>query len=276
MLLIITATDFSEVAENAANYACELASARNARVIFLHSFIIPVMFSDIPMPGSLITDAQNDAEIQMAKLVSDMTISHPGLDIKGKVIYGDTVDVLDQYTEDNNYPWLIVVGNSGSEENNSWPDSTLMSVFKKMEYPVLAIPPHLTYHPVQRICFAFDNKHQGNDAALQQIKDLTQRLNSELHVLNIQPKNTPHDSNPGIDADAKKQLADVNPIYHFVYDSEDVTQAIRDFTEKNNIDWLVMMPRKHSFFEGLFYKSHTKAIAHNSHIPILALHEKNS
>src|SRR5579872_4877218 len=180
MLLIITATDFSEVAENAVNYACKLASAQKAQIIILHSFIIPVMFSDIPIPGSLITDAQSDAEIQMSKLVGDMTTSHPGLDIKGKVIYGDTVDVLDEYTLDHNYPWLIVVGNSGPSENNSWPDSTLMNVFKKMEYPVLAIPPGLVYHTVQRICFAFDNKHKGNDAALQQIKDLTQRLNAEL------------------------------------------------------------------------------------------------
>jgi nucleotide-binding universal stress UspA family protein len=50
-------------------------------------------------------------------------------------------------------------------------------------------------------------------------------------------------------------------------------EAIEDFIEKNEIDWLVMIPRKHSFFEGLFHKSHSKAIARRVRIPLVALHE---
>jgi hypothetical protein len=50
MPLIIAATDFSDVAENAVNYACSLATAQKAEVMVIHSFIVPVMFSDIPMP----------------------------------------------------------------------------------------------------------------------------------------------------------------------------------------------------------------------------------
>src|ERR1039458_3926639 len=120
MPLIITATDFSEVAENAVNYACNLASTQSAHVVIVHSFIIPVMFSDIPMPGSLITDAQNDAEEQMKKLVNIMMLSFPGLAIDGKVIYGDTIDALSDYSEENNKPWMIIVGNSSFGEYSYW------------------------------------------------------------------------------------------------------------------------------------------------------------
>lgn len=270
MPLIITATDFSEIAENAINYACNLASDQNAQVVIIHSFMIPVMFSDIPMPGSLITDAQNDAEEQMKILVNNMKLSHPGLDIEGKVIYGDTIDALDEYSEENNKPWLIIVGNSSPGENNYWTDSTLMATFKKLAFPVLAIPPSLKYQLIRKICFAFDNKHKGNDTALQQVKDLTLQFNAQLHVLNIQPA---EDGRQSIDEHAKNRLADANPEYHFVYDADNIDNEIQDYINKNDIDWLIMIPRKHSFFEGLFHKSHTRNIAHHSHIPILALHE---
>ena len=270
MPLIIAATDFSDVAENAVNYACNLASAHNAQVVIVHSFMIPVMFSDIPMPGSLITDAQNDAEEQMKKLISNMVSAYPGLAIEGKVIYGDTIDALGDYSEANNTPWLIIVGNSGPGENSYWTDSILMAAFKKLAFPVLAIPPALKYQKVSKICFAFDNKHKGNDTALQQVKDLTLQLNAQLHVLNIQ---VGEDNKTDIDETAKSILAGANPEYHFVYGAENIDNAIQDYISSNSIDWLILIPHKHSFFEGLFHKSHTLNISHHSHIPILALHE---
>lgn len=276
MSLIITATDFSEVAENAVNYACRLASAQNAQVIIVHSFIIPVMFSDVPMPASIVTDAQADAEENMNNLVARMTTVYPGLPVQGTVIYGDTVGVLDEYAAQNKSPWLIVVGNKGPEEAASWPDSTLMNVLKKLEYPVLAVPAHFGYQPVKRICFAYDNKHKGNDIALQQVKDLSMRMGAELHVLTIRLKNAGSDVPAAIDEGVKSLLAGANPSYHFVNDAGDIDNTINDFISNNNIDLLIVLPRKHSFFEGLFHKSHTKSIALHTRIPILALHENNS
>jgi len=274
MSLIIAATDFSEVSANAVSYACELASVKNAQVMVIHSFIIPVMFSDIPMPATLITDAQNDAEAQMKKLVAGMALAYPGLAIDGKVIYGDTISVLEDYAQEHKTPWLIVVGNSSASENNTWPDSTLMAAFRKLAYPVLAIPSGKGYTPVQHICFAFDNRHRGNDVALSSIRTIAQQLNAKLHVLNIQPAGD--NSDQQIDADAKKALSGIDSNFHVVSGADDIDNAIQEFTEQNGIDWLILLPRKHSFFEGLFHKSHTKAIAHHSKIPILAIHDVQS
>ena len=168
---------------------------------------------------------------------------------------------------------MIVVGNSIAGDKNTWLDNTLREEFKKLKYPVLAVPPHMEYKPVQKICFAFDNKHTGNDVALQQLSDLTASLHAELHVLNTQPDVHNQDNNLDIDPNTKNKLSAANPHYHIVFDVQDIDGAINEFAEKNNMDWLVMIPRKHSFFEGLFHKSHTKAVTQNSPIPIVALHE---
>lgn len=271
---IITATDFSEVSLNAAHYACGIASAQNAEVVVLHSFVIPVMFSDIPMPTSLINDTQDDAELQMKKLVADLTTSYPDVTITGKVFYGDTVDIINEYTSENNTPWLVVIGNNNDGEHGTWPDSTLSDALKKLKYPVLAIPSGMAYRNPSNICFAFDNIPEKNDTALGQLMNITLQLKAQLHVVNIKVT-IGADTEEDIDGQAKNMLAAVSPIYHFISVVTDIDGAISTFVSGNNIDWLVMIPRKHSFFEGLFHKSHTTSIAHHAKIPILALHEFN-
>lgn len=269
MSLIITATDFSDVAENAVNYACQLAVAHNARVIVVHSFMLPVMFSDVPMPGSIVNDEQKDAEEQMKKLIQDLNTRYPGLQVDGNVIYGDTVDILESYKEGSNDPWMAIVGNSSLNVNNTWSESVLINAFKELQYPVLAVPPGSSFRPVHRICFAMDNKPGGYEAAVRQLTDITRELNIELHVLNIQPADKPHEE------PHKELLAGLNPVYHLINEAADINDAILDFIQKNDFDWLIMMPRRHSFFDALLHKSHTRALVHNTHIPILAIHESH-
>jgi len=275
MPLIIAATDFSEVAENAVHYACSLAAAQKTEVMILHSFIVPVMFSDIPMPVTLMNDAQKDAEAQMKKLTQDMTALHPDITIKGRVLYGDIINVIEDYADKNHRPWLIVVGNSSNAENNTWPDSVLIDAFKKLKFPVLGVPHEAAFGQVRKLCFAYDNKHEKNDTALRQAYDITTRLAAELHVLNVQPDTHNQDNNQYIDEAAKSILEPAGPHYHFVYESANIDNTIADFIKANDIDWLIMIPHKHSFFQGLFHRSHTTNVANHVRVPILALHEQH-
>jgi len=272
MSLIITATDFSAVSENAANYACQLAVDQNAQVTIIHSFVFPVMFSDIPLPATLINDTEDDLDAQMKKLVGNLKNAYPQLDMQGIVIDGDLIKALEEYVQKNAAPWLVVLGNSTTGEYTTW-ESEMLAAFKHLKYPVLAVPPNVSYKTVKKICFAFDNKHGGNDLAYTQLRDLTLTLNAELQILNAQVDVLNRDNIPVTDESAQKILAPANPHFHTFYEVN-IDGAIEDFIKKNEIDWLVMIPRKYSFFEGLFHKSHSKAIARNARIPIVALHEE--
>ena len=272
MALIITATDFSEVAENAVNYACQLATSCHAHVVVLHSFMLPVMFNDLPMQGSIVVDEQKDAEAQMTKLIQRLSQDFSGLKVEGKVIYGDTLDILEDYKENALAPMMVVVGNSSLHETNSWSESVLINAFKSLHYPVLAIPPGAKFKPVKKICFAADSIHGGYDLAVGQLKNIAIELRAEIHVLHIITTGK-HQENTNPETDLKGQLAEFNPHYHLVYDAGNTDNAILDFGAANEIDWLIMMPRKHSFFNALFHKSHTRSLVHQSHLPILALHE---
>ncbi|MES2704638.1 MAG: universal stress protein [Bacteroidota bacterium] len=272
MPLIIAATDFSAVADNAVNYACDLATTRGADVLVTHSYVFPVMFSDLPLPASLITEAQTDAEDHMRRLTAQLQAAYPQIKIKGQVDYGDIINTLSDYGKENKTPWLIVIGNSVAGEKATWPENTLVDALKKLKYPVLAVPPAATYQPVKNICFAFDNRHKDNDNALTQLTAIVSGLGASLHVLHAQPDPANSGGAVEIDGRAKELLGAVDTVYHVVHETN-IDDSIQEFISGSNIDWLVLLPRKHSFFEGLFHKSHTKAIAHHAQIPILALHE---
>ncbi len=276
MPLIITATDFSEVAQNATNYACQLAVAEDARLVIIHSFVLPVIFTDVPMPSSLINGSQNDAEDRIEEMVASYKQLYPTLDVHGLVIDGNIIDALEEYAEDNEEPWLVVLGNSTAGEQSTWIDSNVISAFKHLKYPVLAIPPGLTYHPVKKICLAFDNKHVGNSTAMSQLADIATELGADLHVLTMQQDVHNRDNETRIDEDAVRLLAPANPHFHVVYEIKNIEAELEKFVEENTIDWLILIPRKHSFFEGLFHKSQSRAIAHHSRIPVLALHETHT
>ena len=272
MPLIIAATDFSDVAQNAVKYACDIASVQNAEVMIIHSFMVPVVFSDIPMPTSIVADAENDSEIQMRRLIANTQTTYPSLQISGKIFYGGTVEVIEEYALEHNKPFLVVVGNNNLEDQDSWPDSTLIEALKDLKYPVLAVPPGYSFHQPQKICFAFANEHSGIDAALIKLRELVLLFDAELHVLNVRTDNYNPADDADIDATAKQILFAASPAYHIVPCQSDIEHAISTFTISHGIDMLALIPHTHSFFQGLFHKSHTKAIAHISHIPLLAIH----
>jgi nucleotide-binding universal stress UspA family protein len=270
MPVILTATDFSSVAENAVDYACQLALAHGADLVALHSFRLPVMFSDIPMPGSVVDGEQEEAEKQMTSLIAGLMGRYPGLPVKGKVIYGDTIDILDGFTESNEPPLLVVVGNSSMSEDKLWSESILINTIKSLRYPVLAVPPEATYAQVSKVCFAIDNKEGGYATAIPQLAGLVIKMNLELHALHVKPAIASHEKTHSLN---EKTLAPLIPVYHELSGINNVDEAILDFVKKNGFDWLVLMTRKHSFFEALMHKSHTRALVQHSSVPVLAIHE---
>jgi nucleotide-binding universal stress UspA family protein len=272
MSLIIVATDFSAVGDHAVIYACELAAARKSELLVIHTFIMPVMFTDIPVPNNFVNNAQNDSESQLQQLLKDLDGRYPDLVIRGKAVYGDVVDAINGPVEEKTEPWLVIIGNNNKQEAISI-DSTLMETLKHAKYPVLAVPPGAVYTGVKNICFAFDNNHKGSEKALAQLTVLQQELQAQLHILIARPDVQNHDNNANINEASRTLLAPANPQYHFRYDTS-IENTIMTFIDEQHTDWLAVMPRRHSFFDGLFHKSHSKAMAHEVRIPILSLQER--
>lgn len=264
MALLIAATDFSELADNAVHYACQLASSINAEVMVLHSFIIPVTFGDNPMPIMPVDEAKHLADDRMNSLTDRLRKAYPSLHITSKVTLGDVIDNLDDIT-DKLQSSLVVIGNSGPEDDMLWLGSNVVSAMRNLKIPVLAIPQDYSFKQPQKICYACDFKNM--DASINDdLQKIISISKAQLHILNI-----------GATLDVenmKNSFANLSPILHQVA-QEDIDSAIASFINEHDMDWLIVVPHKHSFFGQLFHKSVTKALIKTSHIPVLALHEQH-
>ena len=274
MSFIIAATDFSSVADNAVTYACNLALAQNADVALLHSYSVPLTLGDmsVPLPAS---DFRMEAEEAMTTLITSLRHQFPQITFRSAIIYGDIVDAIGEFIGENEPPMFVVVGNGYSQETPSWIDNTLLEAFRSLKYPILAIPTDVQYNQVRKIGFVYDNILGGSEHALQQLAQISVAMGTELHVHHNQPKPNEDNVNEEINNGARGLLNPANPLYHYTY-GEDIDASILDFATKYHVDWLVLMPRHHSFFESLFHKSHTKAIVNNGYIPVMALHESEN
>lgn len=270
---ILVATDFSPVADEAVHYACKLASDFGASVTVLHSFIIPVTFSDTPMPVMPVDEGREIAEERMKEVIGRLSTEYPALSIESKIMFGDIMDCLEEYTE-HRRPWLTVVGNSGADDAPLWLGSNVLSILKHLQSTVLAIPADAVYKRPEKLCFACDFTNIADHLQTENLVQLAEQTGAQLHVLNVDYHSRHYSTDTPLEStELHAALANLKPVYHFV-EKENVEEGIREFIEANQMDWLIIVPHKHSFFEGLFHKSHTKAIMKMAHIPLVAMHEK--
>ena len=103
--------------------------------------------------------------------------------------------------------------------------------------------------------------------------DFVKNFNAEFHVLNVDYENrhfkpeTPEES-----LLLHTLFEELNPVYDFI-ESPEVEQGINKFAEKNKLDLLVTIPKKHKLLDGLFRKSATKQLVFHAHVPVLCVHE---
>lgn len=273
----VIATDFSPVAQNAAYYACRMAATANASVTLVHTYIIPITIGtigmDTPMPVMPIDEAKEIATTRLNEVTRKIQQDHPGLPIGSELVYGEPMDALSDYLERNPAD-LVFLGNSGTGDTDLWMGSTVVSALRHLPHTVVAVPEEMTYQPVQTIGLACDYDHFNESMPREALQQLLQLTGARLHVLSVF-KSVGEAAGKTEPAVLTGIQAAAPPVFHTLV-SDDVDESIQQFANEHHIDWLVVVPQKHSFIEGIFHRSHTRAMVRLSHLPLVALHNKKS
>jgi len=278
MKTIIVPTDFSPVAINAMNYAVDLAQQIDASIMLLHVYQIPVTYnnSDIPLPFMDIGELERINKERLADLKREVEhISAGDLKIVAEVRLGELVDELKAICL-SAQPFAVVMGTKGAGfVERLLVGSSTLSAMKHLPCPVLVIPPGASFKGIQKMGFASDFRKDLQSTPAGFIKDWVKMFGAVLSVVHVD-----EDKKPGTvvaveqNASSHPLLAELSPQY-VVIENPDVESAIHEFAETNNLDLLIVMPRKHRLLDSLFQKSHTKDLAFHSHIPILSIHEED-
>lgn len=275
MKTIIIPTDFSPVATNAMNYGIDMAKSIKAAVLLLHVYQIPVTVSDIPVVMVSAEELKKDAEDKLASIKDGIEHMTSGkLKIYTEARLGDVVDELEDLCN-HIKPFAVVMGTKGSTavERIMFGSNTLTAI-RHLTWPVICVPPGKEYGPgIKKIGFACDFKKVVETTPVHFVNDIVKEFNAELHVLNVDFEN--RHFKPDVPEQSlllHTMLEDVNPKYHFIQ-HKDIEEGINEFAEKNNLDLIISIPKKHKLLEGIFKPSSTKQLVFQSHIPVMCVHE---
>ena len=274
MKKIIAPVDFSEAAANAAIFAGNLAEFYGAELWLYHSYEIIVPVTEYGYAYISITEMQEAAEHEMAEFKRRVQNGlRRTITINLKAENASVTEGL-QALCDEIKPDLVVMGLSGKNALTKLVvGSNTIRIIHRLTYPVLVVPPKAAFVPVRKIGFACDYKKVMENTPVGPLKKLVRDFNAALYVLNIEFNNTITSAEKVKESELISALLyDLKPSYQTIV-SSDVTSGINWFADKEKIDWMVVIPKKHKLIEKMFGRSQTKELLHHTHLPVLCMHE---
>jgi nucleotide-binding universal stress UspA family protein len=267
---IIVATDFSAAATNAARYAADMAATIGAGLVLLHNFEPPALYNEVPTVETVMAMKQEAADgLNRLKSSLEGRAKAP-VPIETMVGEGSFFTELKAACESIK-PFAVVLGSQGTTAaERFFFGSHTVYALKHLRWPLIAVPKNAPFNGIKNIGLSFDfDKLQETPVAA--IKKMVTGFGATLHVLNAGNAATySADTVHGTER-LRLLLGDVKPQYHFITHS-DLDEGIIEFAEKNGIDLLLVLPRRHNFIEKLLYTSHTKKLVLHSTVPVMALH----
>lgn len=275
MKLIIAPTDFSPISDNAISYATDMAIAMGTSLMLVNVYQLPISFSEVPLVTISMDEIRKISEDKLAELKHNIeTITANKLKIYTESRLGEVAEEITKLT-DTLAPFAIIMGTRGTTGvGRFFMGSNSISVISKVGVPVFVIPPGVRFKPLKKLGLATDLRAVVDNTPVDKIRELVHFFNAELHVLNVD-YNRKHftPSTPLETLNMDSLLAGMNPLYDFI-ENKDIDEGLSDFAEKNNLDLLITLPKKHSMLERFFEKSITRELIHETHIPIMCIHRK--
>ncbi len=272
MKTILVTTDFSTAANNAVNYATDMALSINARLLLLNVVQTPIGYSDLPIVISL-EDMMRSSEKDIQNLKEEVMVRTGNkIVIEAEVGMGGFFEELKTVCE-RTKPYAVVMGSQGktAAEHLMFGAHAVYTV-KHLTWPVITVPPGAVFTAVKKIGLASDLTQVVETTPIEEIKMLVNDFNAELHILNT-GKTEVFDADIVFESGLMLEMAmALKPTFHFI-NNENTDEGIMDFAEKNQIDLLIVLPRRHNLLGSIFHKSHTKQLVLHSHVPVMSLHQ---
>jgi nucleotide-binding universal stress UspA family protein len=277
---ILVLTDFSEVANNAAEYAIKLAADLKANVFLFNA----INARENAMALSINEDTADSDEPAAECLVKLNALSKKLQTIsKGGAAYepslstllqpGNVKDCINRIVADNKIDIIIM----GARQYKDFPGflfgTNVRDVVEAAQCPVLIINKHTLYETVKNIFYVTDLRYYDLKILLLLIK-FAKALNSDVSLLHVGTDGLPTLSNSGISALFNDTIAPYVNYKHLTYQKAndiDSQAVIGNIIKDNRMDILAMAHKKYHFFNHIFSKDLKRDAAVFTKIPIMVI-----
>lgn len=271
---ILLLTDFSEVSENAANYALQIAKKTRANVHIMHVINTPVEWVKLPLEKEkLYPETKFEigvANFKLKELVNKF--GHEGVEAKPSLVYNLGVENVADHIKGKDFD-LIVMGSHGTKGAIPFQiGSNAHKVLRSAANPTLIVKHKPTNDAIHHILFA-STFEEDQKKAFEKIVKFAELLGAQLHLLYI---NTPYNFNET--AEMEKRLNDfcksyANTCIKHTYNALNEERGIRYFMEKTAIDLFSIATAGKSGLVQFFSPSLTEHLINHLDVPVLSIHK---
>jgi nucleotide-binding universal stress UspA family protein len=272
MKKILFPTDFSERANKALDQALMIAEAFNSKMIIHHTYSRSVDSGNTSgHPGRRINSLESEQNFDLAfKKLLDKSeklrnVSHVFNSAQGTVVE----NIINTSTKEQ--VDLIIMATKGARGFGELFGTKTAKIVKSADVPILVIPDNATLENVNKLGLICDYSREINYGSLEFLLKLASQLKLYVDVITInRSEKVMTDSEKTYRQQVLKKLESVPSTVNFSFNSN-VDEGIIDYSKKNDIGMIAMMPKSYSFMERLFHESLTEKMTFSSPIPLLVL-----
>lgn len=291
---VIVATDFSESAEGAVDWAAELARPHGARLLLLHASMPPMPAvaapEFVPLPPAAYEADRERVALELDARVE--ALREKGLTVEGEARTGQALDVILDAAEKENAD-LIVVGTRGlTGAKRIFLGSTAAQLVRRAPCPVLTVHPDQAkeHRAIQTILVPTDYSADAEKAVRETVRLLgpvsTSAKVKLLHVYRLQPEvvypwTPPHIAFRASEvvAEATKRMEEIaEPLKKMGFDVELLVHegyppdVIDETATKVHADLIAMGTHGRSLLPRLVLGSVAERVLPRAPCPVLTVH----
>jgi nucleotide-binding universal stress UspA family protein len=272
MQTILVPTDFSPSGLNAAEYAAQLARQFSAKLVLFHAYMMPTPVSEVPYAMANVEEMQKENEEALRK-EADYIRQQYKLETEQIVRIGVASDEIRELCREKNVD-LVIMGIKGAGGLDKIIGSTSINTIRKIKIPVLVVPHDAEFRVIKDIVYASDFSYKSTPTLFNPLIKLAEKFDAKIHILNIEKQKEKVTVEEVVGSRGAEMIFQDMDHEFVTVQSDSITHGINDYLQTRPGQMLVMVAHKHNFFERIFSRSHTTAMAYETHIPLLILQDK--
>ncbi|SKB84584.1 Nucleotide-binding universal stress protein, UspA family [Salegentibacter holothuriorum] len=275
MKYILVPTDFSESANNASEFAIQMAKTLQFPVRFLHSVPTPVDWGKLNLQDEKkypeTKERINNTTDQLKKW--EKKAIKKGVEADYSLIFNTAMDELVNFVKPENYE-LVVMGTHGAKGFEKIMGSNTQKLIRHSKVPVIAIKHKFDLEDLKKILIATDLKKESQKA-FKHVYKILEKLKTGLELVYI---NTPYNfrETDQIDNIAIEFLAEIEikELKLQCLNANNEARGIGMALNKLKPDLFTSITHHRTGFDTIFSPSITEEIINNYALPVLSINRE--
>lgn len=270
MKTLIAATDFSNEADNAVEYACRAAVTLKTDVVLFNAYHIPTHVSNARLSAAVFKELLDSNKEMLEKKAAELSQKH-AINVRYETRFSQIDEEIESIFAKYDAE-AVIMGTASDSLGQELFGNTTTALIMQHKLPVLAVPPDVKFKLAKKILFAVDFLRGPNIRILNLVKEYAQAANAEIEVFHVQKKLK------AIDEELRQSTTNTIdsslegiPHYYKNIESDKVIEAIKNEAKDFDADLLIMVPQRYGFWESILHRSKTRVMASQTHIPLLSI-----